>query len=189
MTRLKVSNLDEISDLPLPRVIRNYDGEVIHIAKRRGRKIHPNETQTSAYITNCNRVMRDAWGEHRISQYRICKRCGTDADFQQVVEDYKAEAARNRAELAAERRMQNARFEAERTWTQLWEKLDAAILNDFELMIESGKALIPLSNADLAYVRTLVRRRARQIEQFTTPTETDLAELRRDMELLDEVLT
>lgn len=186
--RLKVSDLDEISDLPAPRVIRNYDGEVIHIAKRRGRKTHPNKTQTSAYITNCNRAMRDAWGEDRISDYRICKRCGTDAEFQQVAEDYKAEVARSRAKSATARKMQDARFEAEQTWTEIWEKLDASILDDFELMIESGKALIPLSIDDLAYVRTLVRRRARHIQRFTTPTESDLAELRRDMELLDNIL-
>ncbi|KKL48591.1 hypothetical protein LCGC14_2324020, partial [marine sediment metagenome] len=89
---MKISELKIIKDVA-PSVVRSDSGSsfpiVVHIVDRNGSRDH--SLNSMIYdLTRCNRAMRYTWRVDRryLSDKKLCARCGTPKEFDQVQDDW-----------------------------------------------------------------------------------------------------
>jgi hypothetical protein len=123
MMAKKVSDLVDVEEKGIPLLYSAGESEVLHIVRREGKSARKRSGSIGGYptrydITDCNRLIE--WGSVYTggvaSEWhgRLCSKCGTPEQFQEVLREY--HRTRKESYDAYEARQAAERLERERVW-------------------------------------------------------------------------
>lgn len=147
--RVKVSNLVDINDRDWPNLV--FVGTVLkgpmpvlHICRRDGYRSHPMDKRRGwqYHITNCTRAMQHVFYFRNSiyagwDKFRLCARCGTQADFEQAFEEMTSGWEGRQVELEEEKRAEEAARQ------QAWEERFARMCRLQVILADAQQHLNP----------------------------------------------
>lgn len=173
-----------------PRVVRADESELVHIVERNGEKRTEHFIDRRS-LTNCNRLMKWPSEERRWEQYRLCPTCGGEhpkQTFLDAIERGNEWMREMTAERDRKRALEQAEFVAATNWSNLWEQFNQALEDDLILKSESGTVLVPIKKADLAWLRSLLKRMVKRISDKELKSEAEVKAWHRADHLINNVL-
>jgi hypothetical protein len=130
----------------------------LHIITEQAKKPTGGYGNSHFQITNCGRVTKWPTRVRRLRGYDLCKRCGTEAEFEAAWKNQMEAAEKRQIERDNEQAMKDAERIADHNWTRLGEMIEADINNELNKIVNSGQILIPLRQNEIAILRRLVYR-------------------------------
>jgi hypothetical protein len=167
--RTKRSDLHDLRPVPCAYVATLSEDGPLHLITEMG-DVHYNtisgtRVSTSRYsVTACKRLTRYPHRQKSIEYSRLCERCGTVADFEQAVEDWKRYVADVHFKRNQEKAMKDAEFKAEMTWTKLGKAIEENIMVEAQTLVDNGFVFVPFSQTGLSQMRMVLKRYLRDRE-------------------------
>lgn len=143
-----VSNYDRVVEAEHSVVFHAVGSKVAHILNRYAFAHYYAATGKASgrrMVGRCGVVVSQQWILFASSVewvkedgFRLCARCGTDEEFQVVLD----EVARLKDRRAAEDRANRAEERGQRNWRETWRKVDRMILEGAYEVISSGESTL-----------------------------------------------